>query len=165
MVANGQKSARIRIMVEEEKIVRKEVLDVIERRFQFVIILALFLPFVWSKLQVAAPTMVGHWADNPSAYTGLIISLVFSCYLLFEIFRKIISQRVLTRVATILIVLSYSLIVVISLASVTGFALVGWKLVLLGVAIIGNMLAPIIILAYMVISSLAAGFRRLRGVS
>lgn len=151
--------------MEEEKVARKEVLDVIERRFQFVIILALFLPFVWSKLQMTAPTMVGHWADNPAAYTGLIISLAFSCYLLFEIFRKVISQRVLVRVATVLIVLSYSLIVVISLASVTGFELAGWKLVLLGVAIIGNMLAPIIVLAYIVAASISAGFRRLRGVS
>ncbi len=113
-------------MFDNEKNI-KDILTTIERRFQFVIVLALFLPSIWNDVSAILLKAIPTIADKVSF--GIIIAYVLTAYILLEIFKKIITKNFLITISYILLTLSYTLVVVISFAS--GYKigdLVGWKL-------------------------------------
>jgi hypothetical protein len=148
--------------MKEQEDSNKEVLATIDRRFQFLSVIAVFLPFVWSDLQNIAPATSLWLLINSKISPGVIISYTFINYLLFEIVRNyIVSKKFLRFIAMSLIALSYTLIAVVVFGSgQPSIPLSGWKFVFLEMAFIaGSFLSAII--SFIIVYSPAVYFFRL----
>jgi hypothetical protein len=128
-----------------------EILATIERRFQFVIVLALFLPFVWDNFIKAFPSISIYISHRP--YLGIIITYIFLVYFLFEFSRKEFTEKTLNVIAGSLLFLSYSLIILIGLTiDSSGGNISGWKFTLIEIAILGNIILPPFILIFVLVN-------------
>jgi hypothetical protein len=126
---------------------KQELLATIERRFQFIIILVLFLPFISDNLVRIMPGTT----DGRPPFIGIIISYTFIIYLLFEIFRKKINRKLLEPIALLLILFSYTLIIVIGFCTDQHVFQSLWKYIALDVSILGSIILPFIITILIVI--------------
>ena len=146
--------------MKEQSVTKKELLSTVERRFQFVVVLGLFLPFIADNLLQISPDLSKVLGGSWVSFNYTIISAIFISYLLIEIFRKTIKENFLQWIAGALIALSYTLIVVIGFASTAkGVELSGWKLVLFDISVLGNIFIPILILVLPIASLINDGIR------
>ncbi len=122
-------------------------LETIDRRFQFIIVLALFLPFIWDDLVKIVPSIIDQLGSNRSSYIGLLITYILLSYTFFEFGRELIKDRLLEVVKETLLLLSYTLIILIAFASAHQLEIVaGWKFYLVGFSFVFNMVLPILVL-------------------
>jgi hypothetical protein len=112
-----------------------EILATIERRFQFVIILALFLPVVWGNVSEILKGVLPSVVYSQLSF-GIIISYIITSYLILEIFKNEIDEKnlFLSLISGILLIISFALVIIISFSFYPQSKLVGGFLFMLKVA-------------------------------
>ncbi|MFM2357360.1 MAG: hypothetical protein RJA61_97 [Candidatus Parcubacteria bacterium] len=137
----------------------KNLLDEIERRFQFTIIVSLFLDSAWSLFLNKFTIFVGTFKNT--SFVVLVASYVFLSYLIFEVFKKKLRNKILNFISSILLVFSFCLIVVIGFSPnqnmVEAF---NWYYFTSSFALLGIMFLPLSVIFLTVGGNLYAWLKR-----
>jgi len=112
-----------------------ELLAAIERRFQFTLIISIFLSDAWDKVQKVINDSLPHVISDKYSY-GVALAYIFLGYIAMEIFRPTLKKWQLEVQAYLLLVLPFALVIVIGFFLMYRDSLSGWYLLLFNAAAI-----------------------------
>ena len=114
--------------MEEEREI-KELRYSVERRFEFLILILVFIIAEWNTFKTLLPS--DGIFTNSNGYFGTVISYVFLLYMFFEFSKKGWSKKLLRWISDVLLLLSFCCATFVGLVYINDGLVQGVKLLVL----------------------------------
>ena len=114
---------------------KKEMKETIERRFQFILLLALYLPVIWDKTTSILKSF--SLAFDYQLILGTIITSLLLSYVFSELLKNEFTTKILSVLENLTLAASYLLVTIIGTVSLYDFSNpTSWKFFVIGFATI-----------------------------
>lgn len=118
-------------MIDHHK--RSNLFEQIERRFQFVIILALFLPSIWTNVSQELVEFTPGISSELFLY--VIISSIFLTYIFVQMIQESMSKKLLEIIQATLLFYSFLLVtMIVAVTTAQGHLLLDWNKLAFGLS-------------------------------